>query len=174
MRLQQIRPRYKELIRAVIETPALSGHKYDYDPVLDLFLLKKTLPLGSVFPFDFGFIPNTLAEDGDPLDVLVLADEPCYPGCLLECRPLGVLEAMQKERGQKKLRNDRIIAVSNSSRLYAGLQSLQGLGKDRLEQIITFFTNYNREEGRQFEVIRKAGARQVFKLIEKHTRQQVP
>ena len=64
--------------------------------------MSKTLPMGTVFPFDFGFIPKTLGQDGDPLDVLVIMDEPVYPGCLIRTRLLGVLEARQEERREKK------------------------------------------------------------------------
>ncbi len=72
----------------------------------------KTLPMGTVFPFDFGFIPETLGEDRDPLDVLVVLLGPAYPGCLVSVRLLGVLVARQENEKGKKIRNDRMVGVS--------------------------------------------------------------
>src|SRR5436190_11771989 len=88
------------LINAVIDTPKGSRKKYKYDEDLGLFLLRKELPRGASFPYDFGFIPGTRGEDGDPLDVLVLTDEPSFPGCLARVRLIGVIEAEQTEKGK--------------------------------------------------------------------------
>ena len=87
-------------IHAVIETPKGCAAKYNFDAETGLFKLKKILPEGMVFPLHFGFIPFTLAEDGDPLDVMVLMDEPSWPGCFIECKVLGVIEAEQKVDGK--------------------------------------------------------------------------
>src|SRR3954451_24377864 len=102
-------------ITAIIETPKGSSEKYGYDPKTTLFKLKKILPAGMVFPYDFGFIPKTRGGDGDPLDVLILMDEPAFTGCLVATRLLGVIEAEQTEKGKTE-RNDRLIAVSANSR----------------------------------------------------------
>src|SRR5881398_2938674 len=75
-----------DAIHVVVETPKGSRNKFAFEPKLGVFKLKKVLPEGMVFPYDFGFIPSTKAEDGDPIDVLLLMDEPAYPGCLIECR----------------------------------------------------------------------------------------
>src|SRR5438045_689965 len=112
-------------IDVVIETPRGSHHKYAFDSELQIFRLKKTLPLGTVFPFDFGFIPNTKAGDGDPLDILVLMDEPAFAGCVVECRIIGALKARQKEKARKKVRNDRIIGIATSCILYKGITRIQ-------------------------------------------------
>src|SRR4029453_15828071 len=77
-------------VRVVIETPKGSRNKYAFDVKDKFFALKKVLPAGMAFPYDFGFVPSTRAEDGDPVDVLVLMDEPAFPGCVLTCRPIGV------------------------------------------------------------------------------------
>jgi inorganic pyrophosphatase len=77
--------------RAVIETPKNRRNKFDYDPESNLFKLAGLLPEGMMFPFDFGFIPSTLGEDGDPLDVMVIMDEPAHVGCLLDVRIIGVI-----------------------------------------------------------------------------------
>src|SRR5262249_49025257 len=95
-------------IQVVIETPQGSRNKYAFDGVGGFFTLKKVLPAGMAFPYDFGFVPSTLAEDGDPVDVLVLMDEPAFAGCVLECRVIGIIEGEQSE-GKTKTRNDRIV-----------------------------------------------------------------
>lgn len=100
----------KQLLRVVIETPKGSRNKFAFDADEHIFDLKKVLPSGMTFPYDFGFVPSTLADDGDPVDVLVLMDEPAFPGCVLSCRPIGVIEG---EQGDRKRGN----AMIESSRL---------------------------------------------------------
>src|SRR5215210_6607135 len=102
-------------LNVIIETPKGSRNKFDFDEELGLFKLGGVLPAGAVFPFDFGFVPATRGGDGDPLDVLVLMDEPAFVGCLVPARLIGVIEAEQTEEG-KTTRNDRLIAVTTTSR----------------------------------------------------------
>src|SRR3954469_22228473 len=109
-----------------IETPRGSRNKYKYEPKYAQILLDKVLPPGAVFPYDFGFIPSTRGEDGDPLDVLLLMDEPGYPGCCVRGRLVGVIEAEQTE-GDETTRNDRLIAVASRGYDYAGVQTLAAL-----------------------------------------------
>src|SRR6478672_156950 len=116
-----------EQVHVIIETPKGSGNKYSFDPKTELFKLSKILPEGLVFPLHFGFIPCTKGEDGDPLDALVLMDEPSYPGNLIECRVLGVIEAEQTEKDGEKVRNDRIVAVANESQRFLNVSSLKGV-----------------------------------------------
>src|ERR1700692_1329454 len=97
----------KGVCRAIIETPKGSRNKFDYDPESSLFMLGGLLPEGMMFPFDFGFIPSTLGGDGDPLDVMVIMDEPAHVGCLLDIRIIGVIEAKQTEKGETET-NDRL------------------------------------------------------------------
>src|SRR6266480_4326436 len=98
------------IVNAIIETPKGSKNKYALNPDTQLFELNKILPVGAVFPFNFGFIPRTLAADGDPLDIIIIMDESAFTGCHLRARVLGVIEATQTENG-KPVRNDRIIGV---------------------------------------------------------------
>ena len=169
MNIEMIEPGEKGIINVIIETPRRSQNKYDYDPKLNLFKLKKILPLGAFFPFDFGFIPNTLAEDGDPLDALVLMDEPAYPGCLVPCRPLGILIAEQQEQGGgKKIRNDRLITVSVASNIYGHMQELEQLGKEVIKGIEEFFVDYNKNENRIFTPVKWRGADKALKVLEKY------
>jgi len=117
-RLKPVSADDKQLLRVVIETPKGSRNKFAYDVEERIFELKKVLPAGMTFPYDFGFVPSTEADDGDAVDVLVLMDEPAFPGCALKCRPIGVIEG---EQGSKKggERNDRIIAVEKDAHSWA-------------------------------------------------------
>src|ERR1700742_1351095 len=92
------------LVQVIIETPAGSRNKFAYDPDQAIFALKKVLPAGMVFPYDFGFLPQTLAPDGHPLDVLLLMDDPTFTGCAVRARLIGVIEGQQVD-GKKKIRN---------------------------------------------------------------------
>src|ERR1700744_1932054 len=105
------------LLQVIIETPALSRNKFAYDPDRGIFALKKVLPAGMVFPYDFGFLPQTIAPDGDPIDVLLLMDEPAFPGCAVKARLIGVIEGEQLD-GKKRIRNDRLGAVVDGDNLY--------------------------------------------------------
>ena len=136
----------EELLQVVIETPRGSRNKYSFDPEQRVFRLKSLLPAGMVFPWDFGFIPHTLGGDDDPLDALVLMDEPAFPGCVLLVRLLGAMEAEQTQAGRtlRTLRNDRLITVAETSELFAKLQSLDDLPLRVLLEIDEFFTNYHR------------------------------
>lgn len=127
-------------------------------------MLKGVLSEGSSFPYDFGFVPSTLGEDGDPLDVLVLMDAPAFVGCLLEVRLLGALEAEQTENGHTE-RNDRLLAVSANSRQHQHLQELKDLPTQLLDEIEHFFKQYNEASGRVFRVVRRAGAKRAGELL---------
>jgi inorganic pyrophosphatase len=113
-------------VRAIIETPKESRNKYRYDSTCDCFEFATSLPDGMSFPFDFGFIPFTLGDDGDPLDVLVLMDAPVIAGCVLKCRVIGVIEAQEKEKRKRWEQNDRLIAACHA-RTHEGVKSLQQL-----------------------------------------------
>src|SRR5262249_28284037 len=89
----------KSTCRAIIETPKGFRNKFDYDPDSNLFMLGGLLPEGMMFPFDFGLVPSTRGEDGDPLDILVLMDARAHVGCLIEVRIIGVIMAEQSEDG---------------------------------------------------------------------------
>src|ERR1700674_1411018 len=104
----------EQYIHAVVETPRGSTCKLDFDPALRVFTLAKPLLAGLTYPYDWGFIPSTRAEDGDPLDVLVIHDAATYPGLILCCKPIGVLEVLQTSKGGEE-RNDRIFAVPDRS-----------------------------------------------------------
>jgi inorganic pyrophosphatase len=154
------------LVRAVIETPRGSRAKFEYDPGLSAFVHHKLLPLGLHFPHDFGFVPSTQAEDGDPLDVLVIADEPLFTGCVVAARLIGVLEAEQEGQGGTT-RNDRLIAVAATSVASANARELRDLDPELRRQIEGFLVAYNAIEGRTFRVLARRGAHRARQRIER-------
>jgi inorganic pyrophosphatase len=166
MKIEKIKPKDKGTVNVIIETPRGSQNKFDYDPKLKTFRLSKTLPMGTVFPFDFGFIPDTMGADGDPLDMLVVMEEPAFPGCLISVRLLGVLEAMQKGKG-KKIRNDRLVGVSDCSILYGSIKKLDDLNKSMVQEIENFFIDYNKHEGKDFSPIGWKDKKKALNLIVK-------
>jgi len=113
--------------RAVIESSQGARGKYAYEPELQAFTLKRLLRAGMSFPLDFGFVPATKAEDGDPLDIMVLHDEPLPMGVVVEVRLIGVIEAEQTEEGETK-RNDRVLAVAVQSLSFAATKTTGDLG----------------------------------------------
>jgi inorganic pyrophosphatase len=152
------------IIQVVIETPKDSRNKYAFDPDQRIFELKKVLPAGMAFPYDFGFVPSTVAEDGDPVDVLVLMDEPAFPGCLLRCRLIGIIEG---EQGKKKNceRNDRIVAVEEDNHSYAHVKHIKDLGKEFVEELEEFFVNYHELSGKQYRILDVRGPKEAERRI---------
>ncbi len=153
-------------INAVIETPKGSRNKYVYDKETGGYKLKKALPAGMVFPFDFGFIPATIADDGDPMDILVLTDAPTFSGCIIESKVIGIIKVQQEKKGQE-VRNDRVIAVQLDSRQYASVERLGDLEEGLLKEIIHFFASYNNITEDKFIPLGNDGAAEAIRLIEK-------
>jgi inorganic pyrophosphatase len=159
----------KGRLRAVLETPQGSRHKLKFEPELKGFKVSSTLPAGMSMPFDFGFFPGTRAEDGDPLDVLVLMDAPAYPGVVVGVRLLGVIEAEQSDDGGKPYRNDRLIAVAEGSTERGDLRRLSDLDDSLIAQIETFFETYARLSGKEFRPIGRRGERVARRLLDEAT-----
>lgn len=153
-----------DCINAIVETPKGSRNKYVYDEQMDIIKLKKALPAGMMFPFDFGFIPSTIADDGDPMDVLVLTDAPTFPGCLVESKILGIIKVEQEEKGEN-VRNDRIIAVQLSSRLYSSANHIEDLPEGLIKEIVNFFASYNQVSEDVFKHLGNDGPEVAIKLI---------
>jgi inorganic pyrophosphatase len=157
-------------LNVIIETPKGSRNKFDYDDALGLFKLGGVLPAGASFPFDFGFVPSTTGGDGDPLDVLVLMDEPAFTGCLVRVRLLGVIEAEQTERDGETTRNDRLIGVAAVSRLHRKVRSLSGLDETLLDEIEHFFVSYNEIKGKEFKPLGRFGPKRAAAVVEEGAR----
>lgn len=159
----------RELLNAIVETPKGSRNKFDFDEKRGLIVLGGVLPAGAVFPFDFGFIPGTLGEDGDPLDVVVLTDEGAVavPGCLVSVRLLGGIEAEQTEgEGEKPQRNDRLIGVMANSRQYQELRALDEVPGEIVADIEHFFRSYNQAKGKEFRSMNRCGPERARTLVE--------
>lgn len=155
-----------DTVMAVIETPKGSRNKYKFEPKLNRFVLSKVLPEGMVFPYDFGYIPGTKAEDGDPFDVLLLMDEPAFCGCVVECRLIGIIEGEQKEDGKTE-RNDRLLATCIQNHQYSDLRDIDDVNKQLLKEVGEFFVDYHRLSGTKYKVIGTGGPRKARKLLEK-------
>jgi inorganic pyrophosphatase len=154
------------IIRVIIETPKGSRNKYAFNPEEKVFELKKVLPAGMDFPYDFGFVPPTKADDGDPVDVLVLMDEPAFTGCALQCRIIGIIEGEQGDK-QETERNDRIVAIEKQNHSWADIRHIDDLGKQFREELEEFFVNYHRLSGKKYRILGVKGPLAARKAIEK-------
>lgn len=154
----------KGLLRVVIETPKGSRNKFSFDPKERIFELKKVLPSGMTFPYDFGFVPSTMADDGDPIDVLVLMDEPAFPGCALSCRPIGVIQGEQGDKKDKE-RNDRIVAVEKDAHSWEDVKTVSDLGKQFAKELEEFFVNYHRLTGKEYRILGLKGPDEARKIV---------
>jgi len=150
-------------LNVVVETPKGSRNKYAYEPEIDLIALKRCLPEGMIFPFNFGFIPSTQGDDGDPLDILILNDETLFSGCALKVKLLGAIKAEQTEDG-KTVRNDRLLgqALGKESSEYSKSIRID----DRLvKEIEHFFVSYNRLDGKKFRALGRLSPQAAREII---------
>lgn len=157
----------KHHINAVVETPRGSTCKLDFDPELKVFTLAKPLMAGLTYPYDWGFIPSTTAEDGDPLDVLIIHDSKTYPGVVLRCKPIGILELLQTKKGKKEERNDRIFAVPDRSPFEGDLQDVRRLPRRAVEELEQFFRATNALEDKELEFLGWRGPAEAIRKIKK-------
>ena len=151
-------------IKVIIETPKGSRNKFAFDQEEKVFALKRVLPSGMAFPYDFGFVPSTLAEDGDPVDVLVLMDEPAFPGCLLNCRMIGVIQGKQG-KGKKSERNDRLVAVEADNHAWSNIEHVDDLGKEFMKELEEFFVNYHALSGKEYRIVGLKGPGAARKCV---------
>ena len=158
-------PKSADLL-SVVETSKDSRNKYAFNFELGVFELRRVLPRGMQFPYDFGFVPSTKAEDGDPLDVLLLLEDTAPQGCVVRVRAVGVLEARQREPKGDWVRNDRLIAVAVHAKVHADLKSVKELNPRLLDEVEAFFRDYNLLDGKEFEPLKRAGPSTAATLIE--------
>lgn len=152
---------------SVVETPKDSPNKYAFNFELGVFELRRVLPRGMQFPYDFGFVPHTEAEDGDPLDILLVLEDTAPQGCVIRVRVIGVLEARQREPKGEWVRNDRLIAVAVHAKVHANLKSVKELNPLMLDELEAFFRDYNTLDGKEFDAVRRGGPSTAEALIEK-------
>ncbi len=149
------------LVSVLIEIPAGSKNKYEFDKDLNAFALDRVLYSSVQYPYDYGFIPNTLADDGDPLDGMVLMDQPTFPGCVIVARPIGMLEMI--DGGD---RDEKLLCVPAKDPRYAQVQSLENVSNHRLDEIAEFFRTYKNLENKTTEILGWKGINDVMPLLE--------
>ncbi|MGF6308782.1 inorganic pyrophosphatase [Bradyrhizobium sp. i1.8.4] len=153
-------------IYSVIETPRGSTCKLESDPDLKAFTLAKPLMVGLTYPYDWGFIPSTKADDGDPLDVLVIHDSQTYPGVVLPCRPIGILEILQTRKGRKE-RNDRVFAAPDRSPFETNLKDVRHLPSRAVEELEQFFRATDALENKELEFLGWRGPGTAVRAIKR-------
>jgi inorganic pyrophosphatase len=156
----------EEWVEAVIEIPSGSRNKYEYDHERGIFRLDRVLYSSVHYPTDYGFIPDTLADDGDPLDILVVVEEPTFPGCYVRARPIGTL-VMSDEKGL----DEKILAVPVDDPRYDGITQLDQLQPHWLLEIENFFAIYKTLQKKEVTITGWEPVTSAWKIIEK-TRQQ--
>jgi inorganic pyrophosphatase len=148
-------------IEVTVEIPTGSRNKYEYDHVQRRFVLDRVLYSSVHYPCDYGFIEGSLADDGDPLDVLVVISEPTFPGCVVRARPIGALD-MADEKGH----DFKILAVANDDPRWDGMTSLDALRPHSLIEIENFFSTYKMLEQRPTEVTGWLGIEDAWRIID--------
>ncbi len=162
MDLSRIPPQSKPgILNVLIEITGGSKNKYEYDKDLEAFALDRVLYSSVKYPYDYGFVPNTLADDGDPLDGMVLIDEPTFPGCIIAARPIGMLEMI--DGGD---RDEKILCVPDKDPRYAEVKSLDDVAPHRLEEIAEFFRSYKNLEKKVTEILGWKNVESVKPLVE--------
>jgi inorganic pyrophosphatase len=165
VRLDRIPARADGGFHVVVETPRGAPCKLKLDPELGTLVLKRPLPLGFAWPYDFGFVPSTKAPDGDPVDVLVLWDVSSPAGLVVVCRALGVLQLDQAEEGGRRVRNDRIVAVPLAFERGADVRSVEELPARVKDELVHFSTSSAYFEGKDVRVLGWAGPQAAEALI---------
>ena len=150
--------------------PAAVWAKFVYDPKLETFILSKSLLTGLTYPHDWGFVPSTKADDGDPLDIMVIHDAATFPGIVLTCRIIGILQIEQKSKGKAE-RNDRLFAVPRRSHSEQGLRDIRDLSKPIRQELEKFFIATDELEEKKLEIVGWKGPKIAMKAIKDTARQ---
>ncbi len=153
-------PDCPEIVRMIVEVPKNSSNKYEYDGELGLFRLDRALYSPVHYPGDYGFVPGTLADDGDPMDVLTLVEEPSFTGCVIEVRPVGILNMTDNKEGDQK-----VLAVPNGNPRYDQIHTLDQIFQHVLREVEHFFAIYKELEGRITQMQGWGGPREARKAI---------
>ena len=157
------------VFHVVVESPRGSALKLKYEPRWNAMTVSRPLILGLTFPFDWGFVPSTTGADGDPLDALVFWDVSSYPGVVLPCRAIGVLQVEQNRTNHDpsvRIRNDRILAVPTSARRETDLESTDSLPLRIREELEQFTIAATSLEGKDVRIVGWEDAKTALKLIE--------
>lgn len=152
-----------EIFNTIIEIPRGSTNKYEVDPRTGMIRLDRVLYSPLYYPFDYGYIPQTRARDGDTLDVLVMISHPTFPGCIVEAKPLGVL-LMKDDKGP----DEKVICAATKDPRYDGLNSLDDLEAHLLREVTHFFEIYKELEEKTVDVIGWKGLAEAIELIQRY------
>jgi inorganic pyrophosphatase len=149
------------LLNVLIEIPAGSKNKYEFDKDLNAMALDRVLYASVMYPYDYGFIPNTLGDDGDPLDGMVMMDQPTFPGCVIAARPIGMLKMI--DGGD---RDEKILCVPDKDPRYVNVKSIKDVPQHRLDEIAEFFLTYKNLEKKKVEILGWKDVDAVLPLVE--------
>jgi inorganic pyrophosphatase len=136
------------LVNLVVEIPAGSRNKYEYNADAGVMALDRVLHSSVRYPFDYGFVPNTLAEDGSPLDAMVIMEEPTFPGCLIQARPIGILDMVDSGAHDGKL-----LCIPEAGFRHRKIRSIRQIAANQLEDVAEFFRTYKNLEGRVITIL---------------------
>ncbi|MCP9849335.1 inorganic diphosphatase [Cyanobium sp. Morenito 9A2] len=150
------------LVNLVVEIPAGSRNKYEYIPAAGVMALDRVLHSSVRYPFDYGFVPNTLAEDGAPLDAMVIMEEPTFAGCLIAARPIGVLDMIDSG-----LPDGKLLCVPAADPRQDSIRSIRQIAPNQLEEVAEFFRIYKNLEGRTTTILGWQDADRVGALLER-------
>ncbi len=154
-------PSVPEVVYAVIEIPKGSNNKYEYDKDMEAFALDRVLYSPFFYPAEYGIIPQTLYDDGDPMDIMVLMEQPTFPGCVIDTRPIGIMRMI--DGGDK---DDKILGVPVNDPMYKDVEDISDVPKHLLDEIVHFFKEYKALEGKTTEVLGWENAQKAFEAIE--------
>lgn len=152
--------------QVVVEVPRHSTSKFKYLPQSSAFVLHRSLPIALSFPYDYGFIPSTLGEDGDALDALVFVDTTTFPGCVVNARLLGVITATQKG-ATGRVANDILLAAHLDAVSWKNVRHLRDLPAQLLDEIEFFFSAYRNFQGKEFKARQRRNAAFARRLVQK-------
>ncbi|MGB9937953.1 MAG: inorganic diphosphatase [Methanobacterium sp.] len=154
-------PSVPEVVYAVIEIPKGSRNKYEYDKDMEAFALDRVLYSPFVYPAEYGIIPQTLYDDGDPMDIMVLMEQPTFPGCVIETRPIGIMRMIDGEDN-----DDKILGVPINDPRFKDINDIDDVPKHLLDEIAHFFKEYKHLEGKTTEILGWENASKAFEAVE--------
>lgn len=152
---------YPTICNALIEIPSGSKVKYEYDKESETMFVDRVLYSSVLYPHNYGFIPETIGEDGDPLDILVIMQEPVFPGCYLKAKVIGIMHMI--DQGEV---DDKIIAVHAHDPEYKHIHNLSDLPNHRLVEIKTFFNDYKKNENKHVDASHFSDKETALRIIE--------
>lgn len=160
--LHDIAPGTKEQMNVIIEIPKFSKNKYEIDKETGIIALDRVMHSAQDYPFDYGFVPQTLFDDGDALDVVLVTTHPLMPGILVKARPVAIMEMI--DGGE---RDDKVVAVPVDDPRFAEVKDLADLNKHFIKEMSHFFETYKKVQNKEVQVGAWSGAKEAMDAFEK-------